>query len=40
LVEGRTGEFVWLFAGLAAIAAAAALAAALLPRERVVPSTA
>jgi MFS family permease len=40
LVEGQTGEFVWLFAGLAAIAASAALAAALLPRERMVPSAA
>jgi MFS family permease len=33
-VQERTGEFVWLFAALAALAAVASAAAALLPGER------
>jgi MFS family permease len=33
IVQEKTGEFEWLFVGLAVIAACAALAAALLPRE-------
>jgi hypothetical protein len=34
IVQENTGEFEWLFVGLAVTAACAALAAALLPRER------